>query len=59
MNNKKFHYAWIVMIGCALTQIGSLGAVVYSVGAFYGPVAEALGGGRGAHLRELEQEVFS
>ena len=47
MNNKKFHYAWIVMIGCALTQIGSLGAVVYSVGAFYGPVSEALGVGRG------------
>ena len=36
------------MIACALTQIGSLGAIVYPMGIFYLPVAENLGVGVGS-----------
>ena len=48
MKKQKFHYAWVIMIACALTQIGSLGAIVYPMGIFYLPVAENLGVGVGS-----------
>ncbi len=44
---KKFHYAWVIMIACAITQIGVLGTMVYPIGLFFGPITKELGVGIG------------
>ncbi len=39
----KIHYAWFILIGCCMLQIGSLGAVTNLSGLFYLPVCAELG----------------
>jgi MFS family permease len=45
--NSKFHYAWIIMIGCWFMNAGSLGAVLDAAGVFFAPVCNDLGFGQG------------
>ena len=40
---KKIHYAWVIMIACAITQIGVFGTMVYPIGLFYGMISTDLG----------------
>ena len=45
--NKKIHYAWIIMIACCLMTTASVGILGNSSGIFLQPVTETLGVGRG------------
>ncbi|HIW75782.1 MULTISPECIES: MFS transporter [Gordonibacter] len=39
----RFHYAWLILIGCCFMQAGGLGAVLDAAGVFFVPVCEDLG----------------
>ena len=40
---KRFHYAWLILIGCCFMQAGGLGAILDAAGVFFVPVCEDLG----------------
>lgn len=40
---KRFHYAWLILIGCSFMQAGGLGAVLDAAGVFFVPVCDDLG----------------
>jgi len=42
-NEKKFHYAWIILIGAILIQAGGAGILNNSAALFYGPIKTDLG----------------
>jgi MFS family permease len=44
---SKFHYAWIIMIGCWFMNAGALGGVLDAAGVFFAPVCDDLGFGQG------------
>ena len=33
----RFHYAWLILIGCCFMQAGGLGAVLDAAGVFFVP----------------------
>ena len=37
---KRFHYAWLILIGCCFMQAGGLGAILDAAGVFFVPVCE-------------------
>jgi MFS family permease len=39
----RFHYAWLILIGCCFVQAGGLGAVLDACGVFFVPVCNDLG----------------
>ncbi len=40
---SRFHYAWLILIGCCFLEAGSLGGVIDAAGVFFVPVCEDLG----------------
>jgi len=40
---SRFHYAWLILIGCCFMQAGGLGAVLDAAGVFFVPVCDSLG----------------
>ncbi|HBT94995.1 MAG TPA: hypothetical protein DEB24_02300 [Coriobacteriia bacterium] len=40
---RRFHYAWLILIGCCFMQMGGLGGVLDAAGVFFVPVCEELG----------------
>jgi len=43
----RFHYAWLIMVGCCFLQAGGLGGVLDAAGVFFAPVCMDLGVGQG------------
>jgi len=43
----RFHYAWLILIGCCFLQAGGLGGVLDAAGVFFAPVCKDLGFGQG------------
>lgn len=39
----RFHYAWLILVGCCFIQAGGLGAVLDACGVFFVPVCNDLG----------------
>lgn len=44
--SPRFHYAWLILIGCCFMQAGGLGAVLDACGVFFDPVCVDLGFGK-------------
>ena len=44
---KKFHYAWLIFLGCCCMMAGGMACVLTTAGVFYVPVCDELGFSRG------------
>ena len=43
MTKQKFHYAWVILLGCVLLEAGGAGLLSNAVALFFGPMAAELG----------------
>lgn len=40
---KKVHYAWVIVVGCAMIMFGTAGPIANAIGTFMTPVSEEMG----------------